>query len=176
MGGIAALNAFRNSYGRMEYGPRALGHRSLLASPIYRSMRDNLNSKVKHREPFRPFAAMVSKERASDLFELSDESPYMQFVVPVRDAWRGRLEAVHHHGRTRVQTVSRDSDPFIYELLEAFERRTGVPALLNTSFNDADEPIVCTARDALRAFLSTKLDALILGNFLVEHSQVNEDS
>jgi carbamoyltransferase len=168
---LAAERLVACCYGRMEYGPRALGHRSLLASPIYRSMRDNLNSKVKHREPFRPFAAMVSKERASDLFELLGESPYMQFVVPVRDGWRERLGAVHHHGRTRVQTVSRDSDPFIYELLGAFERRTSVPALLNTSFNDADEPMVCTARDALRTFLSTKLDALILGNFLVEHIQ-----
>jgi carbamoyltransferase len=172
---LAAERLIACCYGRMEYGPRALGHRSLLASPINRAMRDTINLKVKHREPFRPFAAIVSNERANDLFDLKGESPFMQFVVPVRDAWRERLEAVHHHGRTRVQTVTRASDPFIHELIAAFERRTGVPALLNTSFNDADEPIVCTAKDALRAFLSSKLDALVIGGTLVERVPKNEN-
>jgi carbamoyltransferase len=153
--------------GPMEYGPRALGHRSLLASPIHAGMRDHINARVKHREPFRPFAAMVPLERASELFELRGESPFMQFVVPVREAWRERLGAVQHHGRTRVQTVTRESDPFLHETLLAFGRRTGVPALLNTSFNDADEPIVCTAREAVESFLSTGADALLLGSSLV---------
>jgi carbamoyltransferase len=151
----------------MEYGPRALGHRSLLASPIDVAMREYLNRRVKHREPFRPFAAMVPFERAAELFDLRGESPFMQFVAPVRDAWRDRLGAVQHHGRTRVQTVTLQSDAFIHELLLAFGRRTGVPALLNTSFNDADEPIVCTARDALRCFLATDVDALVLGPYFV---------
>lgn len=153
--------------GRMEYGPRALGHRSLLASPISQGMRARINARIKHREPFRPFAAMVPLERAAELFELAGPSPFMQFVVPVRAAWSERLGAVQHHGRTRVQTVTRESDPFMHALLLAFERRTGVPALLNTSFNDADEPIVCTARDALRTFAASELDALVLGSRLV---------
>jgi carbamoyltransferase len=153
--------------GRMEYGPRALGHRSLLASPIDAAMREHLNVRVKHRESFRPFAAMVPLERAAELFDLRGESPFMQFVAPVRPAWRERLGAVQHHGRTRLQTVTLQSDPFLHELLLAFDRRTGVPALLNTSFNDADEPIVCTARDAVRCFLATDVDALALGSYFV---------
>lgn len=156
--------------GRMEYGPRALGHRSLLANPIDVAMRERINARVKHREEFRPFAALVPLERASTLFELEGESPYMQFVVPVREAWRARLGAVQHHGRTRVQTVTSDSDPFVHELLLAFERRTGVPALLNTSFNDADEPIVRTAHDAVRTFLAMEIDALVLGNVIVKRT------
>jgi carbamoyltransferase len=153
--------------GEMEYGPRALGHRSLLASPIHARMRDHINARVKHREMFRPFAAVAPLERAAELFELEGESPFMQFVVPVREAWRKRLGAVQHHGRTRVQTVTRESDPFLHETLLAFADRTGVPALLNTSFNDAEEPIVCTAREAVASFLSTGVDALVLGSCLV---------
>jgi carbamoyltransferase len=150
--------------GRMEYGPRALGHRSVLASPIDAAMRERINVRIKQRELFRPFAAIVPVERAAELFELRGESPYMQFVVAVRETWRSRLGAVQHHGRTRVQTVSRDSDPFLHELLREFERRTGVPALLNTSFNGRDEPIVHSASDALRVYLASEIDALILGS------------
>jgi carbamoyltransferase len=153
--------------GRMEYGPRALGHRSLLASPLSAAMRDRINARIKHREPFRPFAAVVPLERAAELFDLPGPSPFMQFVVPVRTPWSERLGAVQYHGRTRVQTVTHESDPFLHALLLAFERLTGVPALLNTSFNDADEPIVCTARDALRTFAASELDALVLGSRLV---------
>jgi carbamoyltransferase len=153
--------------GRMEYGPRALGHRSILASPIEASMRDRVNARIKHREPFRPFAAAVPLERASELFETEGESPFMQVVVPVRPAWRDRLGAVHHHGTTRVQTVTAKSDPLFHALLLDFERATEVPALLNTSFNDTEEPIVCTPRDALRTFVRSELDGLVLGPFLV---------
>ena len=93
-------------------------------------------------------------------------------MAPVREAWRNRLGAVQHHGRTRVQTVTRASDPFLHEVLLAFGERTGVPALLNTSFNDADEPIVCTAREAVSAFLHTGVDALVLGEALVTRRDV----
>ena len=153
--------------GRMEYGPRALGHRSLLASPCEAATRDRINALVKHREAFRPFAAAVPLEHAAEWFDLDGESPYMQFVAPVRPAARGKLGAVLHDGTSRVQTVRADDLPRLHALLGAFERHSGVPALLNTSFNDADEPIVQSPAEALATFLSTGLDGLVLGPFLV---------
>ncbi|MCC6361328.1 MAG: carbamoyltransferase [Phycisphaerales bacterium] len=154
--------------GRMEYGPRALGHRSILASPARAEMRDLVNERIKHRELFRPFAGAVPFEVAEQYFELDGrESPYMQFVLPVRESSQAQIPAVVHRGTCRVQTVSRESDPLFHGLLHAFGRRTGVPVLLNTSFNDRDEPIVCSPQDAIRTFLNTDLDALVLGPFLV---------
>lgn len=152
--------------GRDEYGPRALGHRSILASPLHAEMKDVVNARIKHREPFRPFAGAVPLERAPDFFELNGESPYMQFVVPVRSEAITRIPAVVHAGKCRAQTVRPSDAPRFHALLCAFGQRTGVPVLLNTSFNDADEPIVCSPVDAVRTFLRTDLDALVLGPYL----------
>lgn len=156
--------------GRMEYGPRALGHRSILASPARAEMRERLNARIKSREGFRPFASIVPLERAGELFEIAGESPYMQFVVPVRPAARARIPATVHDGTSRVQTVRREELPRIHALLSEVERRSGAPVLLNTSFNASDEPIVCTPADALATFLRTGLDALVLGPFLVRRA------
>ena len=153
--------------GRMEYGPRALGHRSILASPRSAAMRDRVNARIKHREAFRPFASIVPLEHAAAYFELPGESAYMQFVVPVRPSTAALIPATVHNGTSRVQTVRREELPRLHALLEATGRRCGVPVLLNTSFNDADEPMVCTPEDALRTFLRSGLDGLVLGPFLV---------
>src|SRR5688572_15661899 len=152
---------------RMEYGPRALGHRSILASPLDAGMKDTVNARIKHREPFRPFAGAVPEELASQFFEIEGPSPFMQFVVPVIPTIQPRIPAIVHNGTCRAQTVNRADDPLFHQLLLAFGKRTGVPILLNTSFNDADEPIVCSPQNALRTFLGTDLDALVVGGFLV---------
>jgi carbamoyltransferase len=154
--------------GRMEYGPRALGHRSILASPLSKEMKDVVNDRIKHRERFRPFAGAVPLEHANRYFELNHPSPFMQFVVPVRREAEERIPAVIHFGTCRAQTVDRAVDPLFHALLLKFGELMGCPILLNTSFNDADEPIVCSPRDAVRTFLSTSLDAMVIGPFLVE--------
>jgi carbamoyltransferase len=153
--------------GRDEYGPRALGHRSILASPLRAEMKDIVNARIKHREAFRPFAGAVPLEEAQDYFDLTGESPYMQFVFPVRTHALERIPAIAHGGTCRAQTVRQTDAPLFHALLRAFGERTGVPVLLNTSFNDADEPIVCSPADAVRTFLRTDLDALVLGPFHV---------
>lgn len=152
--------------GRVEYGPRALGHRSILASPLQAEMKDLINSRVKHREEYRPFAGAVPLELAAQYFEVDRPSPYMQFVLPVRADAMPRIPAVVHAGTCRAQTVAQEQDPLFHALLHAFGERTGVPVLLNTSFNDADEPIVTSPEDAVRTFLSTNLDALVIGPFI----------
>jgi carbamoyltransferase len=156
--------------GRMEYGPRARGQRSILASPLRKEMKDAVNERIKHRETYRPFAGAVPEELASQFFELKEPSPYMQFVVPVRPASQQMIPAVVHNGTCRAQTVDRGEDPLFHELLMEFGNLTGCPILLNTSFNDADEPIVCSPTDAIKSFLRTKLDALAIGPFIVEQS------
>ncbi len=154
--------------GRMEWGPRALGNRSLLADPRRANVRDLINDKVKLREPFRPFAPAVLEERASDYFDLPGPSPYMLFTYPVRPSARETIPAVVHvDGTARVQTVDRTSNPRFRRLLETFGRLTGVPVLLNTSFN-VNEPIVCTPREAVHCFLRTQVDRLVIGNVLVK--------
>lgn len=155
--------------GRMEWGPRALGNRSLLADPRREDMRGIINKKVKLREAFRPFAPSVIEERASDYFDLATGSPFMVLTVPARPAAKGVIPAVIHvDGTARVQTVSRTVNPLYHALLESFGRRTGVPVLLNTSFN-VQEPIVCSPDEAVRCFLRTQVDWLVLGNLLVSH-------
>jgi carbamoyltransferase len=154
--------------GRMEYGPRALGHRSILASPSSKEMRDVVNDRIKHREGFRPFAGAVPLEHAREFFDLESPSPYMQFVVPVKKTALDRIPAVVHFGTCRAQTVAQAEDPLFHMLLLEFGKRTGYPVLLNTSFNAADEPIVCSPADAARTFLATRLDALVIGSFVVE--------
>ena len=156
--------------GRSEYGPRALGHRSLLADPRCAGNVHRLNQ-VKGREQFRPLAPMVLAERASEVFEGQLPSPYMLFVHRVRPGWAARIPAVVHvDGTARAQTVARDDEPLLARLLEAFERRTGVPVLVNTSLNTAGRPMVDDPRDALECFGSTPVDVLALGPFLVRRS------
>ncbi|HEU0132338.1 MAG TPA: carbamoyltransferase C-terminal domain-containing protein [Mycobacteriales bacterium] len=156
--------------GRMEFGPRALGNRSLLADPRDPYMRDKLNVKVKHREPFRPFAPSVLAERAAEWLELgrpSDSYEYMLYACPVREEVADRIPAVLHvDGTARVQLVTAGSNARYHALISAFHALTGVPVVLNTSFNDS-EPIVCTPDDAIATFLKTDIDALFLGDHLV---------
>ena len=154
--------------GRMEFGPRALGSRSILADPTRPEMKDLINEYVKHREEFRPFAPSVLAERAGDFFDGCGESPFMLFVYPVRADQRARVPAITHiDGTARVQTVSKEVAPRYHALIEAFERLRGVPMLLNTSFNDNNEPIVDSPSDAVRCFYSTGMDALVIGDFVI---------
>ncbi len=156
--------------GPMEYGPRALGNRSFLADPRSDGIRDVMNAKIKKRELFRPFAPSVKEEAASDYFEIDQPSPFMTLIVPVRADKRGVIPAVTHiDGTARPQTVARDINPRYWKLLDAFEQRTGVPVLLNTSFN-IQEPIVCTPREAFDTFLRSSTDGIAIGNFWVERS------
>ena len=154
--------------GRMEFGPRALGNRSLLADPRRPEMRDILNQKVKHREDFRPFAPSVMAERADDWFEVggahSASHAFMLFACAVKPERRERIPAVlHRDGSARVQLVSRETNPRFHELLSSFYARTGVPLVINTSFNDS-EPIVCTPTDAIVTFRKSGIDALFMGD------------
>jgi len=152
--------------GRMEWGPRALGNRSLLADPRREDMRALINMKVKLREPFRPFAPSVLEERASEYFELVGPSPFMLQTAGVQSSMKGVIPAVVHvDGTARVQTVDRESNPRYRRLLESFARCTGVPVLLNTSFN-VNEPIVCTPQEAVACFLRTEVEWLVMENLL----------
>ena len=149
--------------GRLEFGPRALGSRSILADPRRADMKQRLNDRVKHREPFRPFAASVLAEHQGLWFEDPFESPTMEAVFEVNPQIREKIPAVTHaDGSCRIQSVRKETQPFYWELIEAFRKKTGVPMLLNTSFNDS-EPIVCTAQDALRCFNNTDLDFIVIG-------------
>ncbi len=152
--------------GRMEFGPRALGCRSILADPRSSGMKDVVNEKIKHREAFRPFAPAVPLDDAPRYFELECESPYMLLIVPVREEQRRAIPAVtHEDGTARVQTVRRDDNASFYDLIKEFDRRAGVPVVLNTSFNVRGEPIVCTPAQAFNDFAYTDLDYLVLGNY-----------
>ena len=161
--------------GRAELGPRALGHRSLLADPRAADNLERLND-IKGREQFRPVAPMVLLERAAEIFEGAIPSPYMLFTHRVRDAWRDRIPAVVHvDGTARIQTVDREREPLVARMLEAFERRTGVPVVVNTSLNTAGRPIVDHPRDALECFGSAPVDALAIGPCLVRRANVAAD-
>ncbi|MEO5859604.1 MAG: carbamoyltransferase C-terminal domain-containing protein [Pyrinomonadaceae bacterium] len=150
--------------GRMEWGPRALGNRSILAHPGFPHMKDILNARIKHRESFRPFAPSVLVERQSELFEQSEPSPFMLHVYKIKPEWRERLLAVNHLDDTgRLQTVARDENPLYYDLISAFNTKTGIPVILNTSFNE-NEPIVCRPSEAIECFLRTKMDVLVIGS------------
>jgi carbamoyltransferase len=152
----------------MEFGPRALGARSILASPLDAGMQERLNQ-IKEREDFRPVAPAVTEEAADDWFVGGARSPFMLFAERVRPDRAARIPAARHvDGTARVQTVSREQLPLFHALLTAFGSRTGVPVLVNTSFNVRGEPIVCTPRDALASFCTSALDALAIGPFLVE--------
>jgi carbamoyltransferase len=175
--------------GRMEFGPRALGSRSILGDPRSPRMQAQMNIKIKFREGFRPFAPSVLRERVSDYFELDCDSPYMLLVAPVKkerqipmtDAqqalWgidqlnvpRSDIPAVTHVDYSaRVQTVDRETNPNYYDLIAEFERQTGCGVVVNTSFNVRGEPIVCTPADAYRCFMRTHIDCLVMGPFLID--------
>jgi len=154
--------------GRMEFGPRALGARSILASPCDPGMQAKLNE-IKDREDFRPVAPAVLEEDAADWFAESRVSPFMLFVHDVKPDKADRIPAVRHvDGTARIQTVNRRQHPLYYDLLSAFKQRTGVPVLVNTSFNTRSEPIVCTPRDAIECFWTSPLEALVIGSFCLE--------
>ena len=178
--------------GRMEFGPRALGNRSILGDPRSPKMQALMNLKIKFREGFRPFAPSVLRERVAEYFELDEDSPYMLLVAPVRRQrqipmseeeqrlWgidklnvpRSDIPAVTHVDYSaRIQTVDREDNPLYHDLLRAFEAQTGCPVLVNTSFNVRGEPIVCTPEDAYRCFMRTHIDTLALGPFLLDKTE-----
>jgi carbamoyltransferase len=180
--------------GRMEFGPRSLGARSILGDPRSPTMQKNLNLKVKYRESFRPFAPAVLREDVADWFELSSDSPYMLIVADVLkdkrramsteeqalfgidklNVSRSEIPAVTHIDYSaRIQTVSRDTNPLFHRLLTAFKRLTGCPVLVNTSFNVRGEPIVCTPEDAFRCFMGNELDLLVVGNCVLKKAEQN---
>ncbi|MDQ6660092.1 MAG: carbamoyltransferase [Chloroflexota bacterium] len=153
---------------RMEFGPRALGARSILASPISASMQARLNE-IKDREDFRPVAPVVLEEEAPNWFANANASPFMLFVYDVLPDKSDQIPAVRHvDGTARIQTINRHQHPLYYDLIKAFQERTGVPVLVNTSFNTRGEPIVCTPRDAIECFWTSPLDALVIGSFVLE--------
>ena len=153
--------------GRMEFGPRALGNRSIVADPRRADMKDILNKRIKHRETYRPFAPSVLEEKASQIFERGEPSPFMMLVYKVREAERARIPAVTHVDDTgRLQTVSAATNPRYHALISEFDRQTGVPLMLNTSFNE-HEPIVATPGEALACYLKTRMDVLALGNWVL---------
>jgi carbamoyltransferase len=153
--------------GRMEWGPRALGNRSILADPRRADMKEILNLKIKRRESFRPFAPSILREHVADWFETDDDVPFMMQVYQIREERRATIPAVTHvDGSGRLQTVQQQTNPRYYRLIEAFRKLTGVPMLLNTSFNE-NEPVVCRPEEALACFLRTKMDVLVLGNLVI---------
>jgi carbamoyltransferase len=174
--------------GRMEFGPRALGNRSILADPRGREVQKRVNVKIKFRESFRPFAPSVLAERAGEFFDLDAESPYMLLVAEVRNAsvkgtGLDRLQYIdspipavtHVDGSARVQTVSAQTNPAFHDLLKAFDQKTGCPVLVNTSFNVRGEPIVCTMEDAYQCFRDTHMDVLVLGNHLITKKMLGDE-
>ncbi len=169
-----AANALSNGkimgwfQGREEWGPRALGNRSILCHPGWPDMKAILNARIKNREPFRPFAPVIREERLGECFRGSHEVPFMICVFKVRPEWRDRLSAItHEDGTGRVQTVRREQNALYYDLLGVFEKKTGVPVLLNTSFNE-NEPIVHTPAQAIDCFARTRMDCLGIGSFFLE--------
>ncbi|AOW88285.1 carbamoyltransferase [Streptomyces olivaceus] len=155
--------------GRSEIGPRALGNRSILGNPATPGIRARINAKVKHRENWRPFAPSVLEEDLSTYFEATDPLPYMTVVAPLREEWRETLDAVCHvDGTARVGTVGESFNPLFSRLIRAFKQRTGLGMVLNTSFNDKGEPIVQTCEQALRLFVSSGMDALVIGDWVFE--------
>jgi len=183
--------------GRMEFGPRALGGRSIIGDPRSKKMQSNMNLKIKYRESFRPFAPAVKAESVSDWFELDRSSPYMLIVAPIQENKRLTLEegplnlcgiaklnvtrsqipaVTHVDYSARVQTVHKETNPRFYNLIEHFERSTGCPVLINTSFNVRGEPIVCTPEDAYRCFMRTEMDYLVMENMFLAKSDQPEQA
>ena len=160
--------------GRMEWGPRALGNRSIIGDPRRTDMKDILNLKIKRRESFRPFAPSILREAVPDWFEDDDEVPFMMKVFPIRPSRRAQIPAVTHvDGSGRLQTVDRDTNPRYYRLIEEFAKISGIPIILNTSFNE-NEPVVCKPQEALACFLRTRMDMLVMGNHVIERITAGE--
>ncbi|MCI0707148.1 MAG: carbamoyltransferase [Ignavibacteriae bacterium] len=158
--------------GRMEFGPRALGSRSIIADARNPKNQSVVNLKIKFRESFRPFAPAVLEEKTSEYFEFNRPSPFMLFVAQVREDKREIPAVTHVDGSARLQTISRSQHPLFYDLIAEFDRQTGCPVIINTSFNVRGEPIVCTPEDAWRCFMRTEMDALVLGSYIVEKSKL----
>jgi carbamoyltransferase len=153
--------------GRAEWGPRALGNRSIVADPRRPEMKEILNRRIKHREIFRPFAPSILAEKTGEWFEKAHPSPFMTLAYAVRPEKRDKIPApTHVDGTGRLQTVTREANAKYHALISEFARQTGVPVVLNTSFND-NEPIVCRPEEAIDCFLRTQMDALVLGNYLI---------
>ncbi|MBN2369691.1 MAG: carbamoyltransferase [Vicinamibacteria bacterium] len=165
---IADGNVIGWFQGRMEFGPRALGSRSILADPRDPKMRDTLNMKIKFREGFRPFAPSVLADKSPEWFELEGDSPFMLLVAPVRESKRVIPSVTHVDHSARIQTVRREQNPLYHDLIEAFAQITGVPIIINTSFNVRGEPIVCTPHDAYVCFMRTNMDHLVLGHQILD--------
>jgi carbamoyltransferase len=158
----------------MEWGPRALGNRSIVCDPRRADMKAILNAKIKRRESFRPFAPSVLDEAVADWFEEDDAVPFMMQVFQIREEKRALIPAVTHvDGSGRLQTVYQHSNPRYYRLIEAYRDLTGVPMVLNTSFNE-NEPIVCEPKEALDCFLRTQMDLLVIGNTFIERRRRND--
>jgi carbamoyltransferase len=154
--------------GRMEWGPRALGNRSIVADPRRADMKEILNAKIKRRESFRPFAPSILRDAVGEYFETDADVPFMQQVFRIREEMRARVPAVAHvDGTGRLQTVAEPQNPLYYRLIREFGRATGVPMVLNTSFNE-NEPVVNRPEEALDCFLRTKMDVLVLGPWMIE--------
>ena len=159
--------------GRMEWGPRALGNRSILGDPRRADMKDILNLKIKRRESFRPFAPSVLQEAVSEWFEQDADVPFMMQVYQIRTDKRALIPAVCHvDGSGRLQSVMQHTNPRYHQLIRAFEALGGVPMVLNTSFNE-NEPVVCQPAEALDCFLRTKMDVLVMGNWMVRRAAVD---
>ena len=157
--------------GRMEWGPRALGNRSILCDPRRADMKDIINRKIKRRESFRPFAPSVLREATGEWFTVDEDVPFMTQVSPVRCEKRAKIPAVTHvDGSGRLQTVTEDANPRYYRLIAAFAEQTGVPMLLNTSFNE-NEPIVCRPEEALDCFLRTDIDVLTMEDWIITRTK-----
>jgi carbamoyltransferase len=166
-GAVAAGKVVGWFQGRMEFGPRALGNRSIVADPRRADMKDILNKRIKHRETYRPFAPSVLEEKTGEVFERAEPSPFMLMVYKVKESQRARIPAVTHVDDTgRLQTVSAATNPRYHALISEFDRQTGVPLVLNTSFNE-HEPIVTTPGEALSCYLRTRMDVLALGNWVL---------
>ncbi len=173
---IAAGNVVGWFQGRMEWGPRALGNRSIVAHPGLPNMKDVLNARIKHREWFRPFAPSILADKQHEYFEHDHPSPFMLHVYKIRPERRKDLSAVNHVDDTgRLQTVTREENPLYYDLISAFYRKTGIPVILNTSFNE-NEPIVCTPEEAIDCFHRTRMDVLAIGSFLVAKPGTHEET
>jgi len=155
--------------GRMEFGPRALGNRSILADPRDPDMKDKINATIKFREDFRPFAPAVLEERVSDCFDTSFPSPFMTMTFDVREDWKERLASITHvDGTARIQTVGRETNPLFHQLIMEYESLTGIPVVINTSFNIKGQPICLSPRDAISTFYGTGMDCLVMGSWVLE--------
>ena len=159
--------------GRMEFGPRALGSRSILADARNPKNQSVVNLKIKFRESFRPFAPTVLEERTSEYFDFDRESPFMLFVATVRENKREIPSVTHVDGSARLQTISREQHPLFYDLILEFSRQTRCPVIINTSFNVRGEPIVCTPEEAWRCFMRTEMDSLVLGSFILRKKEMD---